>query len=102
MIRAVIKKITSKSVILKYNTLLNAIDGKYQTNINTQKILSLVKMQLEEMPSWDIIAYSLTGSDSTKNIYTYNQLLYVMEPDESSINYAIELINNTLNASKQH
>lgn len=97
VIEAVIRKATDKSIITKYNSLLNAIDGKYQTNMSIKKTTSLIKMQLEDMSTWTVTSYSLTGTDATDYTYTYNQLLYVMKPDEDSINEAIELINNVLN-----
>lgn len=97
LIDAMIKKATSKSIITKYNSLLNAIDGKYQTNMGSKKITSLIKMQLNDMTSWNVTSYSLTGHDSNNYTYTYNQKLYVMEPDSDSINEAMDLIEKTLN-----
>ena len=96
LIEAIIRKATSKSIITKYNSLLSAIDGKYQTNMSTKKITSLIKKQLEDMSSWNITSYSLAGKDSSNYTYTYNQLLYVMEPNEESVNEAIELIDKVL------
>lgn len=97
LIDAMIKKATSKSIITKYNSLLSAIDGKYQTNMGSKKITSLIKMQLNDMTSWNVTSYSLTGHDSNNYTYTYNQKLYVMEPDSDSINEAMDLIEKTLN-----
>lgn len=98
LIEAIIRKATNKSIITKYNSLLSAIDGKYQTNMNPKKITSLIKMQLNDMSPWNVTSYSLTGSDSSNYTYTYNQLLYVMEPDIDSINEAKELINKVLSS----
>lgn len=97
LIEAMIRKVTDKSVITKYNSLLSAIDGKYQTNMSSKKITSLVKMQLSDMPSWNITSYSLTGTDSTNYTYTYYQKLYIMEPDSSSVEEAIDIIDKVLN-----
>jgi len=100
LIDAIIKKATDKSIITKYNSLLSAIDGKYQTNLSTKKITSLIKMQLEDMTSWNVSSYSLTGIDSNNYTYTYNQLLYVMEPDKQSVKEAIALVDQVLNNEK--
>ena len=96
VIEALIRKATQKSVITKYSSLLSAVDGKYQTNMSTKKITSLIKMQLNHMPKWNVTSYSLTGYDAKDYTYTYNQLLYVMEPDEDSVSEAIALINKLL------
>lgn len=100
LIDAMIKKATSKSIITKYNSLLSAIDGKYQTNMGSKKITSLIKMQLNDMTSWNVTSYSLTGHDSSNYTYTYNQKLYVMEPDSDSISEAMDLIEKTLNGER--
>ena len=100
VIEAIVRKATDKSIITKYNSLLNAIDGKYQTNMSMKKITSLVKMQLDDMSPWTVTSYSLGGYDSTDYTYTYNQLLYVMKPDEKSVKEAIALIDSVLKDEK--
>ncbi len=96
LIEAIIRKATSKSIITKYSSLLDAVNGKYQTNMNMKKITSIIKKQLNDMTPWTISSYSLTGKDSSNYTYTYNQLLYVMEPDLDSIAEAKELIGKIL------
>lgn len=100
IIEAIIRKATDKSIITKYSSLLNAINGKYQTNMSMKKITSLVKTQLEDMLPWTVNSYSLTGKDSVDYTYTYNQLLYVMKPDQESISGAIQLINKILDGEQ--
>ena len=96
LIEAIIRKATNKSIITKYSSLLDAVNGKYQTNMGIKKITSLIKKQLDDMSPWTITSYSLTGKDSSNYTYTYNQLLYVMEPDLESIEEAKTYINKVL------
>lgn len=100
LMKAMIDKATDKSIITKYNSLLDAINGKYQTNMSVKSLTSLVKMQLKDMSGWNIHSYSLTGTDATDYTYTYNQLLYVMKPDEESVAEAIDLIDSILKGEK--
>ena len=100
LINAIIQKVTKKSVITKYNSLLNAINGKYQTNMPSKKMISLVKMQLNDMSKWNVTSYGLEGENSSNYTYTYNQLLYIMEPIEDSVNGAKELIQQVINGDK--
>ncbi len=90
VISAIIKKISSSTVILtKYAEILDNLASCLTTNIGKDEISSLVKMQLESMPSWQIGQYSLNGSDSHN--YTYSmgrQLLYVMEPNMETVKTA--------------
>lgn len=96
LIKAIIDKSTDKSIITKYSSLLDSINGKYQTNMSLKTITALVKKQLNDFPTWNIHSYSLTGKDSTDYTYTYNQLLYVMKPDEDSVDHAIKLIDSII------
>ena len=100
LINAIIQKVTSKNIITKYSLLLDAVNGKYQTNMPSKKIISLVKKQLNDMSKWNVTSYSLEGENSSNYTYTYNQLLYVMEPVEDSVNAAKELIQQVINGEK--
>ena len=68
--------------------------------MNVKSLTSLVKAQLKDMPEWNIHSYSLTGKDATDYTYTYNQLLYVMKPDDESVAKAIGLIDSILKGEK--
>lgn len=100
LLEAIINKATSKSIITKYNSLLNSIDGKYETNMSSKKITSLIKMQLSDMATWNITSISLEGYDSKNYTYTYNQLLYVMEPYVESVDLARDLVDKTISGEK--
>jgi len=100
IIKAIIDKVTDKTIITKYNSLLDAVNGKYQTNMSVKSLTLLVKQQLKDMTGWNIHSYSLTGKDATDYTYTYNQLLYVMKPDIESVNEAIVLIDSILNGEE--
>lgn len=95
MIEAIIKKACNASILLKYDDILKSLEGNFTTNIKTDKIMSLVNMQLDKMPSWNLESISLNGSDSYGYTYTYpNQELYVMIPNEETIDNAKLLIEN--------
>lgn len=101
VIEAIIRKVASKAIITKYDSLLSAVSGKFQTNLETGDITSLAKLQLDKMPSWTIKSISLNGSDSSNYTYTYNSgKLYVMEPDQNSIDEAKENIAQLLEDQK--
>ena len=91
MIQAIIKKGTSNAILTRYTGILNSLTGSFITNISTDKITDLVKMQLDSMPSWNITSISLSGSDGLEYTYTYPyQELYVMIPDEETVTFAKE------------
>lgn len=98
VISKIIEKVTSSTTLLtKSDALLESISGTFQTNITTEEIASLVKLQLEDMPRWTINTYNVTGSDSYEVSYSYpGQELYVMVPDETTVQEAKNKIKEAL------
>lgn len=102
VITAIINKITtSKVLISKYNSILNVLDGSFQTDISTSGITSFIKYQLDKMPSWKVESIAVSGYNSYNYTYSmgYNYKLYVMEPDYDSIETAKEKIKEVLSES---
>lgn len=98
---AMIKKACSKSILTKYSSLLNSLEGKFETNLSTRKIKSLVKMQLNDMAKWTVTSISLEGYDSHNSTYSAGaQQLYVMNPDEGSVKDASKLIKSVRKGKK--
>lgn len=99
VIEAVLKKImTDKSLLLKYDTLLNSFKELYVSDIPRELISMYIKNQLENMNGWEIEMQEVTGYDSGG--YTYSMpgwYLYVMEPDMDSVNTAKNKIKNVIN-----
>lgn len=98
VIEAIINKVLNSTTLMtKYTSILNSLSGCFQTNIDQKDISTLVKKQLEDMKSWNITTNSLTGTGASKSTYSAgSQLLYVMLPDESSIEAAKVKINTIL------
>ena len=98
VIKAIINKVeTSSSLLTKYNSILKNLEGDFQSNVTLEEIKKLVKLQVSNMPKWSIKTYNLNGRDSHN--YTYsggNRVLYVMEPDEASVNKTKEIIKSVL------
>lgn len=97
ILASLINKAMSASIITNYVDLLNALDDKFVTNITDEEITDFIKKQISEMPSWNINAISLDGSNAYDYTYSYkSQKLYVMKPYEESVLNTKEQINNTL------
>ncbi len=100
VITAIIEKVTKSNILIsKYNSILNTLNGSFNTDMQVEEITSFIKYQLDKMPSWKIESYAVTGSGSMD--YTYSMgtkyKLYVMEPNQNSVNTAKEKINEVLN-----
>lgn len=94
VIKALVNKITSPTVLTKYDTLLSKLSSKIETNMTQKEILSLIRLQLNDNSAWTIDTNSLDGSNSMEYTYSYSSSkLYVMIPDEDSIANAKNLIS---------
>lgn len=98
VIQAVIGKLTSGSTILaNYADIMNSLDGMFATNLSMSEISSLVKMQLDDMASWNVLTYAVTGEGGSAKTYSMqSEYLYVMYQDEALVSYGIELINRVI------
>ena len=100
IISAVIDKVISPYILNSSNlkSLLDSFISNMKTNISYSEISDLIKMQLSKMPSWDIETVSVDGTGAYKTTYSMgSQSLYVMIPNQESIDTAKEAINAVLN-----
>jgi len=91
VLKAIVDKAISPSILIPSNLeeMLSCITANTKTNISSEEIKALFKMQLEKMSGWDIESISVDGTGSSKYTYTYNERpLYVMIPDEDTVREA--------------
>ena len=94
---AILKKVTSIQYIVNYPKLLGAIEGTFQTSLSYEEITGFAKMQMNTMKSWEIEQYSVNGSGGMQPTYSMgSQPLYVMIPDQNTVDEAIAKIKETL------
>lgn len=100
VITAIINKVTNSHVLIsKYNNILNALNGSFQTDMKVDMITSFIKYQLDKMPSWNIESIAVTGYNSSNytNSIGYQEKVFVMEPDYNSVSKAKQRIEEVLN-----
>ena len=62
VLRAMLQKILSPEIINSFTELMDALNGTFLTNISTDSIWDFANMQINDLASWDVIQYSVTGS----------------------------------------
>lgn len=93
VIKAVINDMATSDMLKNYKEVLNEISSNIVTSMSYDDISELVKFQLEDMKAWDIQTFSVNGYDSMATTYSGgSQELYVMVPDESTIDKAREYL----------
>lgn len=102
MIKAIIKKCCSASVVTKLDGVFESLADSFETNMDASDIKSLINMQIDDMASWDVQSYRLTGDDTVRafHLATVGDVtkvnpngLIVNEPDPNSIEKAKEYLN---------
>lgn len=102
VIRAVIQKTASSSLLTNYMSVMNAVAGSFETNMSQEEIPDLVKMQLSDMASWNITSYTSEGQVSSAETYSMpGQMLSVVIPDESSVEEAKNMITDVIEGTAQ-
>ena len=94
VIDAMANKLKSPTLLMSFSKLMDAAADCFVTSFSQEQISALVRMQLGDLASWDIQSYAVTGSGakSSKCYSAKGQSLYVMKPDENSVNEAKALI----------
>ena len=70
----------------------------FATDVSTNEMGDLVKMQLTEGGSWSVNTFNVIGSNAHKVTYTMPKTkTYVMEPDMTYVNQARSLIQKVVN-----
>ena len=102
VVMAIIKKMTSDLTLLaKYTSILDSVEGGFDTNIKMSDLAKLVKKQLDVNPSWNIDRYILKGSDGYEYTYSMGEIYaYVMLPDEECVSEAHDKIISVIEGVK--
>lgn len=97
-IEALIKKISSGTTVLSnYSAIMDSMSGMFMTNMSSEDISALVKMQLSDLASWNVKSYAVTGKGGSSTTYSMpTKRSYVMYPDEVEVKYAEQLVNKVV------
>lgn len=98
VIKAVIEKLTNGTTIIsKYSSILNSLEGMFTTSVTMDEMSMLVKMQLSDMASWNVQSFAVTGVGGSEKTYSAPaDYAYVMYMDEDVVGYASELVDRVL------
>ena len=93
LIQAVIDKALSSAILTNYVSLLDSIGDSFVSNIPASRLTALVKMQLSDNASWNIVTYNVSGTSAEDTTYSFgDEVLYVMLPDPETVAHAKELL----------
>ena len=98
VIKAIIEKITSPSVLKNYQQVLNALPNAFLSNITFDQVKYMVREQQKDPTKWHVTSYAVTGTGGSDYCYSWPGMpLYVTRPDPASVELARTLIAQVLN-----
>lgn len=104
VMKAILDKLLSSTTLLtKYDSLIAAMQDELETNMSTQEISSLVKMQLDDFQSWEIKTCNIHGEGDSRGTYSMgaNRPLYVSIPIDESVEDVKSKIYKVMNPTEE-
>ena len=92
VIQAIIDKVTSPAILTNYLGLMDSLSSCFITDMPREKISDLVKMQLDEGGSWNIVSYSVAGATGSEYCPAMGAYASIMYENEEAIQTAKEMM----------
>lgn len=100
VLTAIINKLMSPALLKNPSGVLNVVGSSMQTSIRSNEITDAIAWQLDTGDDWNINRQSVTGTGASDETFSMKGTnLYVMWPDEDSVNVAAEKIRELLGGS---
>lgn len=99
---AILEKIGDPHYLAKYPKILKAAEGSFETSMSYDMITDFAKTQLASLHSWEIEKISVDGTGAMLPTYSMGaQKLYVMIPDQSTVDAAKTKIQEYLTVHEE-
>ena len=82
---------------MNYTSILESLEDCFDMNVPYSDIAALVRRQLSDGGSWNVVQYSVTGYGDTQVPYSMSIPVYVMQPDYETVQKAQELMDRVEN-----
>ena len=92
VISAIIDKALSPDILVRYNSIMDSIKDCFEMDVPYDDIAALVRRQLSDNGSWNVVQCSVTGTGDSQIPYSMSDYAYVMRPDYNTVNKAKELM----------
>jgi hypothetical protein len=76
---------------------MESVAGNFETSMPYDVIAELVRDQLDKGGSWNIVSCSVDGTGDSRRPYSMSESVYVMIPNQETVDVAIAKINQVKN-----
>ena len=96
VITGVIQKLQSPAVLQDFSGLMKGLEGSFESDMPYSSLSTLVRNQLSSGEGWTVNSYSVDGTGKKASTYSISKPVYVMEPDQATIDEAKQMIQKVL------
>lgn len=97
VLSAIIDKATSPAIITGYSGIMSAVGDTFQSNMASDEMMSIIKMQINDGGSWNVVQQAVDGSGENGVWSPANQTYsYMMHPNMESVNQALVKIQKVI------
>lgn len=97
VLKAIIDKMVSPAILKNYSSLMDGVSDAFLTDFASKEISSLVKMQLNNGDSWNIVSYNVMGTGGKEYVYSISSFpTNIVYPNETDVANAKMLIKKVL------
>ena len=100
VIEGVLSKLDTTDVLTNFSNYLDALDGSFETNITYDMITDVVQKVVGNTGEWEVFTFSVDGTEGNEVPYSLTSPVYVMIPDETTVDHAKQLINKVKNGER--
>ena len=100
VIKGVLAKLDTTDVLTDFSKYLDALEGSFETNITYDMITDVVQKVIGNTGEWELFTYSVNGTGGNEVPYSLTSPVYVMIPDEATVDQANALINKVKNGER--
>ncbi len=97
VIKAVIDKLASGTIITNYSDILDSLQGMFVTTMPSERLSQLIKMQIDDMAKWNVQSFAVTGTGGSDIPAAMGVHAYVMYPNKEDVQKATKLIDRVMN-----
>ena len=98
VLTAMIQKAMSPAILANANELLTQVSSSVETNMTQEDIAGLIKMQLSDNASWNIVSANAVGTGDKTTCFSMGSMnVYVMWPDENSVAQISQKMQQVIN-----
>lgn len=102
VLTAILNKAMSPAILKSANKILLNVSDCVETNMTREEMVSFINRQLSEGVGWDIVSQASSGKGDKQACFSSgSQKLYVMWPDETSVDTSSQRIKQVMESRKQ-